>query len=185
MDRKDFWEQVHRVAKQAGRAYLATVYRGKLKARVVFPAFEGEKVWIATRPSFAKTAQIALDPRVELFWETGASRPAPNLTRVARRIDDQRENGSCLEFEPLWLQSGRILALGDDITRSDTDSSEPRAGRTWLAACDVGRREACCMARRCQIGGRRRQESGSLFCALRDEALDFFGPESDVVAQSD
>ena len=61
--------------------------------RVVFPAFEGERVWIATKPSFAKTRQISLDPHVELFWETGASRPAPHLTLtgVARRIDDQTE----------------------------------------------------------------------------------------------
>lgn len=90
---KDFWEQVHRVASEAGRAYLATIDRGRPKVRVVFPGFESERVWIATKPSFAKTRQIEFDPHVELFWETGASRPAPHLTvtGTARLVTDACE----------------------------------------------------------------------------------------------
>ena len=41
MDSKDFWEQVHRVAKQAGRAYLATVDSRQAQSARGVPGLRG------------------------------------------------------------------------------------------------------------------------------------------------
>jgi general stress protein 26 len=93
MDDEQFWEQVREVARTAGRAYLATVAQGKPTVRVVFPAFEGRRIWIATQRGSAKLRHLARDPNVALFWETGASRPAAHLavSGTASLVDDQAE----------------------------------------------------------------------------------------------
>jgi len=90
MNDDEFWEKVHAVARKAGRAYLATVDRGKPRVRVVFPGFEGRQLWIATKRNSTKARHIERDPNVELFWEVGSTRPTAHLTLtgVARFVDD-------------------------------------------------------------------------------------------------
>lgn len=89
----DFWEKVHAAARDSNRAYLATTDNGQPKVRVVFPAFEGRVLWIATQPRSAKALQIARDPRVELFYEIRTERPITQLTVTgkARLIYDLEE----------------------------------------------------------------------------------------------
>jgi general stress protein 26 len=89
----DFWERVHAAARNSNRAYLATTDNGQPRVRVVFPAFEGRVLWIATQPRSAKALQIARDPRVELFFEVGTQRPITHLTVTgnARLIGDLDE----------------------------------------------------------------------------------------------
>jgi general stress protein 26 len=93
MDDGEFWNKVYAAARKANRAYLATVEGGQPRVRVVFPAFEGRRLWIATRPDSAKARQLRRDPRVELFYEIGAKRPTVHLTitGVARFVDDPAE----------------------------------------------------------------------------------------------
>ena len=93
MDERAFWNQVWAVARSSNRAYLATVDQGHPRVRVVFPAFEGRQLWIATNPSSAKARQIARDPHVELFFEASGNRPIAHLTvtGTARIIRDTNE----------------------------------------------------------------------------------------------
>jgi general stress protein 26 len=93
MAESDFWEKVHAAARNSNRAYLATSDNGQPKVRVVFPAFEGRVLWIATQPRSAKALHIARDPRVELFYEVGSQRPITHLTVTgkARLIDHLEE----------------------------------------------------------------------------------------------
>lgn len=93
MDDVQFWTAVHGAARKAGRAYLATVEGGQPRVRVVFPAFEGRALWIATKPGSPKARQMRRDPRVELFFEVGAKRPTVHLTvtGVARFVDAAAE----------------------------------------------------------------------------------------------
>ena len=93
MAESDFWEKVHAAARDSNRAYLATTDNGQPKVRVVFPAFEGRVLWIATQPRSAKALQIARDPRVELFYEIRTERPITHLTVTgkARLIYDLDE----------------------------------------------------------------------------------------------
>ena len=88
-----FRERVHAAARNSNRAYLATTDNGQPKVRVVFPAFEGGVLWIATKPNSAKALQIARDPRVELFYEVGTQRPITHLTVTgkAQLIDGLEE----------------------------------------------------------------------------------------------
>ena len=93
MDDDKFWEKVYAVARKAGRAYLATVDEGRPRVRVVFPGFEGRKLWIATKRNSAKARHIERDPNVELFWEVGSARPIAHLTLTgaARFVDSAAE----------------------------------------------------------------------------------------------
>jgi general stress protein 26 len=109
MDEEAFWNRVRAVAKRASRAYLATVENSGPRVRVVFPAFEGAKLWIATKPGSAKARQIRRDPGVELFYEVGANPKAEHLTirGEARFIDDADEK------QRIW--NARIF--GYDLSR--------------------------------------------------------------------
>lgn len=93
MDEESFWKRVRAVAKRAGRAYLATVENSGPRVRVVVPAFEGGKLWIAARPSSGKAKQIMRNPTVELFYEVGANPKAEHLTirGEARLVHDVEE----------------------------------------------------------------------------------------------
>ncbi len=62
-------QKFHDAAKKATWAYLATSVGDQPKVRVVHPAFEGERVWIATGRSSPPAAQIEKNPRVELFLQ--------------------------------------------------------------------------------------------------------------------
>jgi len=93
MDDTEFWNRVYAAARKASRAYLATIEAGQPRVRVVFPAFEGRSLWIATRPDSPKARQIGRHPKVELFYEVGGKRPTVHLTitGVARLVDDPAE----------------------------------------------------------------------------------------------
>ena len=99
MDDVEFWSEVYAAAKSAGRAYLATLDNGKPRVRVVFPAFEGRKLWVATKPGSAKARQVRSHPEVELFYEVGPKRPTVHLTvtGLARFVDDRVEKSRVWE----------------------------------------------------------------------------------------
>ena len=48
MDEASFWSKVHATAAKATWAYLATADGTQPRVKVVHPAFERERVWVAT-----------------------------------------------------------------------------------------------------------------------------------------
>ena len=58
------------------------------KVRVVHPAFEGEKLWVATGRNSAKGKHIAKNPKVELFYQVGPEFVHLTVTGTAHFIDD-------------------------------------------------------------------------------------------------
>ncbi len=86
-----FWDKVHAVAAKATWAYLATAAGAQPKVRVVHPAFEGERVWVATGRSSAKARHIDNNPRVELFYQIGAEMVHLTVTGTAKFVEDLAE----------------------------------------------------------------------------------------------
>ncbi len=104
MNDKEFWSKVHEVAAKATWAYLATAKDNQPKVRVVHPAFEGERVWVATGRASAKAAQIAKNPKVELFYQVGTDFLHLTVTGTAKFIDDVTEkkriwDGKVFDYE--------------------------------------------------------------------------------------
>jgi len=105
MDEAAFWKKVHAVATKATWAYLGTAVDNQPKVRVVHPAFEGERLWIATGRASHKAKQIERNPRVELFFQVSA----PDMVHLtvsgrARFIEDTAEkkriwNGKVFDYE--------------------------------------------------------------------------------------
>jgi general stress protein 26 len=91
MNGEEFWRRVHEAARKATWAYLATADGQQPKVRVVHPAFEGERVWIATGRNSHKARQIQKNPRVELFYQLGPELVHLTVTGTARFIDDMAE----------------------------------------------------------------------------------------------
>ena len=97
-------DKVHAVAAKATWAYLATANGSQPKVRVVHPAFEGERVWVATGRASAKARQIEKNPKVELFYQIGADMVHLTVTGKARFIEDLAEkkriwNGKVFDYE--------------------------------------------------------------------------------------
>lgn len=84
-------EKFHEAAKKAIWAYLATASGDQPKVRVVHPAFEGDKVWIATGRTSAKGKHIAKNPKVELFYQAGPEFVHLTVTGTATFVDDPAE----------------------------------------------------------------------------------------------
>jgi general stress protein 26 len=84
-------QKFHEVAKKATWAYLATTTGDQPKVRVVHPAFEGERVWVATGRASAKAAHIAKNPKVELFYQVGTEFTHLTVTGGASFVDDPAE----------------------------------------------------------------------------------------------
>ena len=84
-------EKFHEAAKKAIWAYLATASGDQPKVRVVHPAFEGDKVWIATGRTSAKGKHIAKNPKVELFYQAGPEFVHLTVTGTAKFVDDPAE----------------------------------------------------------------------------------------------
>ncbi len=84
-------QKFHEVAKKATWAYLATAVGDQPKVRVVHPAFEGERLWVATGRNSAKGKQIAQNPKVELFYQVGSEFVHLTVTGTARFIEDAAE----------------------------------------------------------------------------------------------
>ncbi|HZC45469.1 MAG TPA: pyridoxamine 5'-phosphate oxidase family protein [Candidatus Acidoferrum sp.] len=97
-------DKVHAVAAKATWAYLATASGSQPKVRVVHPAFEGERVWVATGRASAKARHIEKNPKVELFYQIGADMVHLTVTGKARFIEDLAEkkriwNGKVFDYE--------------------------------------------------------------------------------------
>jgi general stress protein 26 len=91
MSEANFWNRVHAVASKSTWAYLATTIGNQPKVRVVHPAFEGERVWVATGRKSAKARQIAKNSKVELFYQIGAEMVHLTVTGNARFVEDAAE----------------------------------------------------------------------------------------------
>ena len=99
-----FWDKVHQIASKAVWAYLATVDGDQPRVRVVHPAWEGHKLWVATGPESPKVRQIKRNPRVELFYQVGPDFQHLTVTGEARFVEDQAEknriwNGKVFDYE--------------------------------------------------------------------------------------
>ena len=91
MSDSKFWEKVHAAATKATWAYLATANGTQPKVRVVHPAFEGERVWVATGRASAKAGHIDKNPNVELFYQIGAEMVHLTVTGTAKFVEDITE----------------------------------------------------------------------------------------------
>src|ERR1041385_8766729 len=91
MSEADTWQKFHDAAAKATWAYLATASGDQPKVRVVHPAFEGERVWIATGQTTAKATQIATNPKVELFYQVGPEFVHLTVTGRARFVHEVAE----------------------------------------------------------------------------------------------
>ena len=91
MSNQEMFQKFHEAARKAVWAYLATATGEQPKVRVVHPAFEGERVWIATGRTSAKAAHIAKNPKVELFYQIGPEFVHLTVTGTARFVDDPAE----------------------------------------------------------------------------------------------
>ena len=99
-----FWNKVHAAASKATWAYLATTVGTQPKVRVVHPAFEGARVWIATGRGSAKARQIAKNSNVELFYQIGTEMVHLTVTGKAIFVDDLAEkkriwNGKVFDYD--------------------------------------------------------------------------------------
>ena len=91
MSDSNFWDKVHATAAKAIWAYLATANGFQPKVRVVHPAFEGERVWVATGRASAKAGHIDKNPGVELFYQIGADMVHLTVTGKAKFVEDLAE----------------------------------------------------------------------------------------------
>ena len=114
MNDYEFWKKVYATAQKAQRACLATIDQGRPRVRVVFPGFEGRKLWIATKRNSSKARHIELDPNVELFWEVGTTRPTAHLTLsgTAHFIDDAAEKKRIWEAKLFGYQLSEFWPKG-------------------------------------------------------------------------
>lgn len=104
MSDSNFWDKVHAIAAKATWAYLATAKRDQPKVRVVHPASEGERVWVATGRTSAKARHIEKNPKVELFYQIGPEMLHLTVTGKARFVDDVAEkkriwNGKVFDYD--------------------------------------------------------------------------------------
>ena len=91
MSDSQFWDKVHATAAKATWAYLATANGAQPKVRVVHPAFEGERVWVATGRASAKARHIDKNSKVELFYQIGADMVHLTVTGTAKFVEDLAE----------------------------------------------------------------------------------------------
>ena len=88
MTEAEFWNKAREVGTKATWAYLATSVGNQPKVRVVHPAIEDRRVWVATGRNSSKARQIAQNPRVELFYQIGTDMVQLTITGRARFIED-------------------------------------------------------------------------------------------------
>ncbi|HEY6393926.1 MAG TPA: pyridoxamine 5'-phosphate oxidase family protein [Candidatus Binataceae bacterium] len=105
MSDAEFWSKVRLTAAKAVWACIGTAIGNQPKVRVVHPAFEEKKLWIATGRNSAKARQIEKNPQVELFYQVSP----PDLVHLtvtgkAGFIDDLAEkkrvwNGKIFDYD--------------------------------------------------------------------------------------
>ena len=91
MDESSFWTKVHETAAKATWAYLATANGNQPKVRVVHPAFERERVWVATGRGSAKAGHVEKNSNVELFYQIGPDMVHLTVTGKATFVEDLAE----------------------------------------------------------------------------------------------
>ena len=111
MTEAEFWNKAREVGAKATWAYLATTMGDQPKVRVVHPAIEGGRVWVATGRSSAKARQIGKNPRVELFYQIGSDMVHLTITGRKRFVEDPLEkkrvwDGKIFDYElgQFWPQ---------------------------------------------------------------------------------
>src|SRR5882757_7787338 len=96
MSDSQFWDKVHATAAKATWAYLATAKGSQPKVRVVHPAFEGERVWVATGRGSAKAGHIDKNSRVELFYQISAEMVHLTVMGAEKFVEDLAGTNSIL-----------------------------------------------------------------------------------------
>ena len=91
MDEASFWTRVHATAAKATWAYLATADGTQPRVKVVHPAFERERVWVATGRASAKARHIAKNANVELFYQISPEMVHLTVTGKATFVEDPAE----------------------------------------------------------------------------------------------
>ena len=91
MDEASFWTKVHATAAKATWAYLATADGTQPRVKVVHPAFERERVWVATGRASAKARHIAKNSNVELFYQVSSETVHLTVTGKATFVENPAE----------------------------------------------------------------------------------------------
>jgi len=98
------WNKAREIAAKATWAYLATANSDQPKVRVVHPAIEGERVWVATGAASPKARHVAKNPKVELFYQVGPDMVHLTVTGKASFVEDPAEkkriwNGKIFDYD--------------------------------------------------------------------------------------
>ena len=104
MSDSKFWDKARAAAAKATWAYLATADGNQPKVRVVHPAFEGQRVWVATGRASAKARHVDNNSKVELFYQIGADMVHLTVTGNAKFVEDAAEkkriwNGKVFDYD--------------------------------------------------------------------------------------
>lgn len=141
MSDSKFWDKAHAAAAKATWAYLATAVGSQPKVRVVHPAFEGQRVWVATGRGSAKAGQIEKNPRVELFYQIGAEMVHLTVTGKAKFVEDLAEkkriwNGKVFDYDLAQFWPGGPESKDFGLMLIEPD----RVGLTSLAEMTTGKK---------------------------------------------
>jgi general stress protein 26 len=91
MNESSFWTKVRAAAAKATWAYLATADGTQPRVKVVHPAFEGERVWVATGRASAKARHIGKNSNVELFYQISHEMVHLTVTGKATFVENPAE----------------------------------------------------------------------------------------------
>ncbi|MGO9451771.1 MAG: pyridoxamine 5'-phosphate oxidase family protein [Candidatus Binataceae bacterium] len=112
MNENEFWKKAHEVSSKATWAYLATASGSQPKVRVVHPAIENRRVWVATGRNSAKAKHISGNPKVELFYQVGNDMVHLTVTGHARFIEDAAEKKRVWEGKVFDYELGQFWPEG-------------------------------------------------------------------------
>src|SRR5271167_3147953 len=141
MSDSKFWEKAHAVAAKATWAYLATAAGNQPKVRVVHPAFEGERVWVATGRESAKARQIDKNAKVELFYQIGADMVHLTVTGSAKFVEDLAEKKRIWNSKVFDYDLSRFWPAGPESKDFGLILIEPaRVELTSLAEMTTGKK---------------------------------------------
>ena len=112
MNDTEFWNKAREVGAKATWAYLATASGDQPKVRVVHPAIEGKRVWVATGRSSAKARHIGKNSKVELFYQIGADMVHLTVTGRASFVEDPTEKKRVWEGKVFDYELGQFWPEG-------------------------------------------------------------------------
>jgi general stress protein 26 len=140
-------DKAHAVAAKATWAYLATAKGDQPKVRVVHPAFEGERVWVATGHTSAKARHIDGNPKVELFYQVGPEMIHLTVTGRAKFVEDVAEkkriwNGKVFDYDlsQFWPGGAESKDFGLMLIEPDRIELTSLADMTTGKPAEVWRR---------------------------------------------